>query len=217
MRGEGPGGVGDCAEMAVKDDEYRALRATIQQRGTARILVLPLIFVGWAATAVATAAVITVAVSTLVPLLVLVAGFEAIFALHVNVERVGRYLQVYFEAPEETARWENVAMAYGRAFAGGGIDALFAPMFWVAALLNFIPAMLSGPMAIDWAVVGAVHALFVVRVWSARMQAGRQRAIDLERYTKLKSESATRDSRGDENSLAHSVNGVDQPQFRRSP
>src|SRR5882672_3243542 len=108
--------------MTKKDDEFRVLRATIQQRGTARMLVLPVIFVGWAGTAVATAAVITVAVSTLVPLLVLVAGFEAIFALHVNVERIGRYLQVFHE-PD--GGWENVAMAYGQRFPGKGPDALF--------------------------------------------------------------------------------------------
>ena len=198
-------------------EEYRALRDTIRERGTARHWIVVVGFGLWGALTLAIVVLAAPPVATMLPLLVLAVVFEAISAIHTGVERVGRYLQVYFEAPEETARWENVAMAYGRAFAGGGIDALFAPMFWVAALLNFIPAMLSGPMAIDWAVVGAVHALFVVRVWSARMQAGRQRAIDLERYTKLKSESATRDSRGDENSLAHSVNGVDQPQFRRSP
>src|SRR5678815_3683174 len=80
--------------MTKKDDEFRALRGTIQLRGTVRMVVVPVVFVGWAATAVATAAVITVAVSTLVPLLILVAGFESVFALHVNVERMTHYLQV---------------------------------------------------------------------------------------------------------------------------
>src|SRR6476619_2001167 len=84
-------------DMTKKDDAFRALRATIQQRGTMRMVVLPIVFIGWAGTAVATAAVITVAVSTLVPLLILVAGFEAVFALHVNVERIGRYLQIFHE------------------------------------------------------------------------------------------------------------------------
>ena len=78
------------AMVQKKDDEVRLLRATIQQRGTARMVVLPIIFIGWAGTAVATAAVITVALSTLVPLLILVAGFEAVFALNVTVERIGR-------------------------------------------------------------------------------------------------------------------------------
>jgi hypothetical protein len=42
-----------------------------------------------------------VALSTLVPLLVLVAGFEAAFALYTNVERIGRYLQVFHERDGE--------------------------------------------------------------------------------------------------------------------
>ena len=67
------------------------MRATIAQRGTVRMALVPLVFVGWAAVAVATAAVITDALSTLVPLLVLVAGFEAVVAIHLNVERIGRF------------------------------------------------------------------------------------------------------------------------------
>ena len=52
--------------QAMSEDAHHVLRATIQQRGTARMVMIPFIFIGWAATAVATAAVITVAVSTLV-------------------------------------------------------------------------------------------------------------------------------------------------------
>src|SRR3954454_8743645 len=104
-----------------ENEEYAVLRATIRERGTARMVLLPLIFVGWAGTAVATAAVITVAVSTLVPLLILVAGFEAIYALHVNVERIGRFLQVFHE---QDSGWEHVAMRFGRQFPGTGPDPL---------------------------------------------------------------------------------------------
>src|SRR3954465_15840440 len=104
--------------LMTKKDEFRAMRRTIQQRGTARMLVLPIIFVGWAGTAVATAAVITVAISTLVPLLVLVAGFESVFALHINVERIGRYLQVFHESNGEGPGWEHVAMRFGQRFPG---------------------------------------------------------------------------------------------------
>jgi len=99
--------------MTKKDDEFRSLRATIQQRGTARMVVLPIVFIGWAGTAVATAAVITVAISTLVPLLILVAGFEAVFALHVSVERIGRYVQVFHEA-ESDPGWESTISRFGR-------------------------------------------------------------------------------------------------------
>ena len=71
--------------------EYAALRATIRERGTARMLLIPFVFTAWAGVAIATSAVIAVALSTLVPLLVLAAGFEATFALYTNVERIGRY------------------------------------------------------------------------------------------------------------------------------
>src|SRR5436309_7219992 len=63
-------------------EEYRALRATIQVRGTARVW---LFFVGltvWGALVIATAALASVPVAVLVPLLVLAAAFEAIFVLH---------------------------------------------------------------------------------------------------------------------------------------
>src|SRR5687767_11350482 len=99
--------------------EYAALRATIRERGTARMILVPVIFIGWAATAIATAAVITVAVSTLVPLMVLAAGFQAVFALHINVERVGRYLQAFHE---RDGGWENVSMAFGQRFPGTAPD-----------------------------------------------------------------------------------------------
>ena len=49
-------------------------------------------------------------------LLLLVATFEAVRTLHLGVERIGRYLQVFHEpeppAPGD-ARWEHVAMALG--------------------------------------------------------------------------------------------------------
>jgi len=79
-------------------------------------------------------------------------------------------------------------MAYGRSFGGGGIDALFSPLFATATVLNFIPVLVTGPPAVDWALVGLVHALFVVRVWAARRQAGQQRKVDLERFEKLKAD-----------------------------
>jgi hypothetical protein len=169
-------------------EEYRSLRDTIRERGTARHWIVVAGFATWALLAVTIVGLAAAPVITLLPLLLLEAVFEVVFAIHTGVERVGRYLQVFFEGneDEEVARWEHVAMAYGRSFPGGGIDALFSPIFCVAALLNFVPVMLSGPVAIDWAIVGAVHVLFIARVWSARNQAGRQRAVDLERFTKLR-------------------------------
>ena len=163
--------------------EYEALRETIRQRGTVRMTLIPVIFIGWAATAVATGAVITVAVSTLVPLLILVAGFEAIFALHMNVERIGRYLQVFHE---QAGGWENVAMAYGQRFPGSGPDPLFAQIFVFAISVNFLPVALGFEHAIELVVVLVPHLLAVYRVRRAHGAAARQRAEDLQRFQSLR-------------------------------
>jgi hypothetical protein len=167
-------------------EEYRALRATILERGTARHWIFVAGLAVWSALTVAVAALASIPVATFLPLLFLAGTFEAIFALHTGVERVGRYLQVFYETAPDEAAWEHVAMAYGRTFGGGGIDALFSPIFWLATIVNFIPAVLAGPVAIDWAVVVAVHVLFALRIWVARRQSGRQRAIDLARFEQLK-------------------------------
>ena len=83
-------------------EEYRTLRDTIRQRGTTRVWVFLAGLTAWAALTVATAALAALPVATLLPLLILAAAFEAVFSLHVGVERIGRYVQVFFEddAPE---------------------------------------------------------------------------------------------------------------------
>ena len=163
--------------------EYAVMRDTIRQRGTVRMVLLPVTFMGWAACAVATAAVITVPISTLVPLLVLAAGFEAILALHINVERIGRYLQVFHE---EAGGWEQVAMAYGQRFPASGPDPLFAQLFVLAASVNFLPVVLGAEEAVEVAILAVLHLLLVYRVRTAKIAAAKQRAEDLERYSQLR-------------------------------
>jgi hypothetical protein len=163
------------------DDEYVAMRATIRERGTARMVLVPIIFIGWAATAIATAAVITVALSTLVPLIILAAGFEAVFALHVNVERIGRYLQVFHE-PE--GGWERVAMQFGQRFPGTSPDPLFSRHFLLATSMNFLPAALGGEK-FELVLIGVLHVIFINRIRIARAFAATQRARDLERFETL--------------------------------
>ena len=164
------------------------MRRTIQQRGTARMLVLPIIFVGWAGTAIATAAVITVAISTLVPLLVLVAGFEAVFALHVNVERIGRYLQVFHETGSEAPGWEHVAMRFGQRFPGAGPDPLFSRLFVLATSVNFLPAALGWENIPELVVLAILHLLFINRIRVGRSFAAVQRDRDRERFETLRQE-----------------------------
>src|SRR5262245_29518319 len=171
----------------LRDDratEYRVMRETIRDRGTARMVLLPIVFIGWAAIAVATTHVITVALGMLVPLVVLVAGFEAIFALHLNVERIGRYLQAFHEDAEG---WEHVAMRYGRRFPGSGPVPLYGRLFILATSVNYLPAALGGTVP-EQVVLAALHFVFINRVRVARGFAARQRAEDLERFESLKSE-----------------------------
>src|SRR4051812_50220463 len=78
-------------------DEYTALRATIRERGTARVCLFVGGIAAWTGAAVATAALASTPVATLLPLLLLASVFEAVFALHVGVERIGRYLQLFYE------------------------------------------------------------------------------------------------------------------------
>jgi hypothetical protein len=174
-------------------EEFAALRATIQSRGTARMVLVPVIFIGWAVTAVATAAAITVAISTLVPLMVLAAGFEAIVALNTNVERIGRYLQVFHEDAVDgdlrSARWEDVAFSFSQRFpAGRGTDPLFSRLFIICISVNFLPAALGGDIP-ELVVLAVLHLLFVNRIRLASAAAARQRAEDLERFRALKRES----------------------------
>lgn len=166
-------------------EEYRALRATIRERGTARVWVMVVGFLGWAALVVATPTLV-LPLATFLPLLVLAAVFEAVLSLHTGVERIGRYLQVYFEAGPDDAGWEHRVMQFGAEFPGGASDPLFCVYFWSATVINLIPALLAAPVPVEWAVVGTLHAAFLVRVGAARRASRRQRAIDLERFTQIK-------------------------------
>ena len=179
----------DTSTLAV--EEYRALRATIRERGTTRLIVTTLTFVAWSGLVIAVQTLSTVPVLTLVPLAVLATGFEVVFALHVGVERIGRYLYVHYELPDAlTPGWEHAIGDVGsRAGAGSGIDPLFSVAFVVATLLNLIPAALltadlapalPGGLSAGFAALGFVHALVVARVLQARRFAATQRQRDVE-------------------------------------
>jgi len=161
-------------------EEYKALRATISQRGSVRTCVFVAGLAIWSMVALA-ATFISIPLITVLPLLLLAGTFEAIFALHVGVERIGRYLQVFHQD-----RWEKTAMAFGAPLAGTGSDPLFIVFFGLATMCNFVPVLLAEPVRIELAMLGGVHALFIVRLVVARRVAGRQRAADLERFKNLR-------------------------------
>lgn len=170
---------------AREEEEYHALRATIRQRGTARVCIFVAGVVAWAGLALGTAAVTSTPVATLLPLLVLAAAFEAVYSLHVGMERVGRYLQVFHETESE-AGWERTAMAFGRPAGAAAPDPLFVVPFLLATLFNAAPATIVQPLPVELVFVGGAHALFVLRLLVARGKAAKQRAIDLARFQQMK-------------------------------
>jgi hypothetical protein len=186
----------DSRTSDLSDEEFRALRATIRERGTLRLLVAAITFVAWATLALlAWRGGVAVSFAALATLVVLAAGFEVIFAAHVGVERVGRYLQARYERPElGPPRWEHDAMSLGREpILASGIDPLFAPVFVVAAILNLAPVLMPGvqwsvpirqiPRGLTglWFLVAVIaHVAFFIRVSRASAYARRQREMELD-------------------------------------
>jgi len=171
-------------ETARATEEYKALRATIRERGTARICLFCGGMVGWGALALATAALASTPLAAILPLLVLAAIFEGVYALHIGVERIGRYVQAFHEGADPG--WEQTAMAFGRPKGAASLDALFTVPFLLAAIINLGPALFLNPTTEETIFVGGAHALFAVRLFFARATAARQRDIDLTRFAELK-------------------------------
>jgi hypothetical protein len=178
--------------VTIRDHEYGELRRTIAIRGTVRVAFIPLTFVWWAGLSVVLVLFSELPVAALYTLAVLAAGFESVHALHVGVERIGRYLQVAYEEarPDSSVTglqpgWETTAMKVGPALPGGGVDPLFTILFCAAAIVNLIPAVLPVPTGIEISLIGALHIGFIIRVLRARTAAARQRAVELEQYRAL--------------------------------
>src|SRR4030095_12538391 len=126
--------------MSLKDAEFRVLRETIASRGTVRHALLPATLVGWALVAGVFLAFSEVATATLMALGVLVAGFEAIHGLHVGVERIGRYLQVFYENHGDGPLWESTALRLGPGLPGAGVDPLFTLVLLAAPFVHLSPS-----------------------------------------------------------------------------
>jgi hypothetical protein len=175
-------------------EEYQALRATIRERGSLRFLVAALTFPAWTGCLIAVAASAPIPLFALAPLLVLAAGFEVVFAIHVGVERVGRYLQVRYETATDPASplWETTAMT--ARMASGGAHALFLPAFLVAAGINWILGLALliadaapeefGGFGTEILLYGGFHVAAIARWLTAARFAKNQRTRDLEALSK---------------------------------
>ena len=171
--------------------EYTALRDTIRERGTARLCAVLAGFVAWGALAIALLITELEGGITLVPFVVLVATFEINFFIHTGVERIGRYLQVFYEERAGSTGWETTAMNYGAKFPSG-LDPLFAIIFGGAAALNFLSSLAVAQRRPGWIALSLLaHLAFAYRIVAARKLAGAQRAMDLDRFRSLRSSGST--------------------------
>jgi len=174
--------------------EYRELRATIRERGSLRHLTIVITFSVWAVTMLWAASTFSVPIFFAFPLVVLVAGFEVAFALHVGVERIGRFIQVRYEGETGMSiSWERTAMALR--VPGGGVDPLFLNVFLAAAILNLLAGVWTSPVAsaasdaaferAELASLVGVHAAAVIRWISAARYARSQRVRELAAFEEL--------------------------------
>jgi len=166
--------------------EYRALRDTIRERGTARLCTVLVGLVAWGALAIALLLTELEGGVTLVPFVVLAGTFEINFFIHTGVERIGRYIQVFYEEREGASGWETTAMSYGATFRSTGLDPLFSIVFAAATTLNFFSGLAVAERRPGWILISFVaHLAFGYRIVSAKKMAGAQRALDLDRFRSL--------------------------------
>jgi hypothetical protein len=175
--------------------EFADLSAAIRLRVTLAPALLVAVILGWAGLTLWVFTTDVVSAATLVPLVVLAAGFEAVHALHVSAGRLARYLQVEYEEPAPVApavapQWQTTALLYGQRFAPSGSNLLFSALFFLATIVNYVPAAVSGTPQ-ELAGVGFAHALFAVRILVAGRRAARLHREDLDRFRVLRDARAT--------------------------
>jgi hypothetical protein len=146
----------------------------------------------WALILVLVLVWLPVPMTAMIPLMVLVATFEVVRVLHLGIERIGRYIQVFFEDAEAepgtltAPAWERTAMAFGSTVPGAGGHPLFVPLFLMATAVNGLAVILPGPILVESVTLAVPHLAFVA--WMLHCDRGmrRQRQSDLARFRELK-------------------------------
>ena len=172
--------------------EYLVLRQTIAERGSLRPILVLCGLAFWAVTLIAVLALLPYPVAAAIPLLVLITTFEVIRPLHFGAERIGRYLQVFYEEDGEPGRaltdtpsWERVAMSFG-VVPGVGGHALFVPLFLIATALNYLAVLLPRPVTIELSAMAIPHLAFIAWMVAIDRAMRTQRAIELTRLRELR-------------------------------
>ena len=169
----------------LRQTEYMALRDTIRQRGTTRVCAVLAGLAAWGALIITLSITELEGAVALAPLVVLATAFEVNFFLHAGVERIGRYIQVFYEEAAGSVGWETTAMQYGSTFTAPRLDPLFVAIFSVSAAVNFVSSLPETRQPGWIAISFSAHLLFAYRIVAARKAAAHQRALDLDRFRKL--------------------------------
>jgi hypothetical protein len=128
--------------------------------------------------------------------MILLATFEVIRSLHLAVERVGRYIQVYFEetasgpAPAAAPAWEHTAMAFGPRVPGAGVHPYFLPVFIMATFVNFLAVVFPGPVMVELTILAVPHVAFLAWLIYCDAAMRKQRATELARFRALRAGTA---------------------------
>ena len=145
----------------------------------------------WAALLIAVLVLLPYPFFAALPLLALLVTFEVIRPLHFGAERIGRYVQVFYEeagepdrALSDTPSWERVAMRFGTVPGVGG-HALFVPLFLLATALNYFAVLLPEPVAVELSVMAIPHLGFIAWLVAADRAMRKQRVIELARLREL--------------------------------
>jgi hypothetical protein len=177
---------------AIQLEEFRALRASVRERAIARVLLLAMTWLGWAALATAIMLVVPAPLLLTVPLVVLLAAFEVNLGTVRSAERVSNYLRVVFEERRAVPGWETASADLARRYPASAGDPLFLWVFVAVLSANYVCVVIAIPETVDptararedsldLALVTALHLSLVLRFVLARRSLHTGRARDLER------------------------------------
>lgn len=178
--------------------EFRVLRETVLSRGNLRLSLFVAGLATWAVTLLAVLALLPNPLLSLVPLTMLVGVFEAVRTIHFGVERIGRYLQVFFEEPAQppttplrTPAWERAVVRVGGRLPGAAGHPLFIPLFLLATTVNTLAVLLPGPTPIETGTLLVAHAAFIAWMLHADRGVRAQRAHDETRFRGIRDNTST--------------------------
>ena len=171
--------------------EYESLRATIARRGTIRPVLMVAGLTAWGALLLAVLVWLSYPLGSVIPLLILFATFEAVRALHFGTERIGRYLQVFYEEVEgkplkEPPSWERTAMIFGPSVPGASGNPLFTEVLGIATAINYLAVVMPRPVVLEVVYLTLPHAAFLVWMLKNKRDMKSQRATELARYRSLR-------------------------------